>query len=216
MPAGIPQSPGALPLQFLIRKFGAGKPENKIRLVFLVFVLLHVFPDAHLQLLLLLGGQHIVVSQAGGVKIYIVPRHIGIALFQQYLYHMYEVVDAVGGGLHHVRPFDGELAAVLHKGVGVVSGNVHDAFVLPPGAGQHFVLAGIAVARQMAHVGNIHDSLYIISHKAEIFFQHILHDITAQIPDMRIVVHRGAACIHGHLTRLDRYKFLYFFAQCII
>jgi hypothetical protein len=75
----------------------------------------------------------------------------------------------VGGGLHHVRPLDVQLAAVVEEGVGVVLGDLKDGFVLAAGALEHLVLAGVGVAGQMSHVGDVHDPLHVVALIAQNF-----------------------------------------------
>ena len=51
----------------------------------------------------------------------------------------------------------------------------------------------------MAHVGDVHNALDVVPGIAQSLFQHILHNIGAQIADMGKVIHRGAASVHLYL-----------------
>ena len=120
-------------------------------------ILLHTLADAHRQVLLVVVVEDIIFVQLGSIKVNIAAGLIGIALFQQ--------ARRSAGYTHRcsrwrARTTSGRLmfsfAAVLKKGVGVKLSDLHDGFVLPPGAFEHLILAGVGVAGQMAHVGDIH------------------------------------------------------------
>ena len=63
MPAGVAQTPGALPLERLILKFALCEPQNKVVLVALVAVLGDVLAHAHLQLFFVHVAEDIVVVE---------------------------------------------------------------------------------------------------------------------------------------------------------
>ena len=163
VPAGIPQPPGALPLQLLILELGLGEPQHEIRLVPLVPILVHIVPHAHQQLLLAVVGEHIILFQFGGVKVDVPAALIGEALLQEPLYHVDELRNAVGGRLHHVRCLDVQVCAVGEKSVRVELRNLHHRLVLPLRALEHLVLAGVRVAGQMSHVRDVHDPLHVVA-----------------------------------------------------
>ena len=200
VPAGIAHAPGGVPLQGLVLELGLGEPQDKVVLVALVHVLFHALPDAHGQILLVVVIEDIVAAELGGVEVHVASRHIGIALLQQGGDDLDILVDAAGGGLDHVGPLDIQLPAVLEKGVGVILGDLHHRLVLPAGALEHLVLAGVRVAGQVAHVGDVHHPVHVIAVVAQELLQHVLHDIGAQIADVGEVVHGGAAGVHLHVA----------------
>ena len=216
VPAGVTHTPGGIPLQLLVLKLALGEPQHKVRLVALVLVLFHALPDTDGEILLVVVVKDIILLQLGGIKVNIAACYIGVALFQQPLHQLDEFGNAGGGGLHHIRDLNIQLAAVLKEGVGVVFGDLHHRFMLALRALQHLVLAGIGVAGEMSHIGDVHDPLYIVAAVPQVFFQHILHDVGAQIADMGKVVHGGAAGIHLHDVRVVGHKFLFFVAQTVI
>ena len=216
MPAGVTHAPGRIPLEGLVLKLGFGKPQDKVILVPLVGILLHALPDAHCQILLVVVIEDIVLFQRGGIKVNIAPGNIGAPLVKEGADHVYILRNAVRGGLHHVGPLDIQLVAVGEKRVGVELGDLHHRLVLPAGALEHFVLAGIGVGGQVAHIGDIHDTLYVIAQITQGFFQHILHNIGAEVADVGVVVYRRAAGVHFHLVRVVGYKQLFFVGQRII
>ena len=80
-------------------------------------------------------------------------------------------------------------------------GDLHHGLVLPLGALEHLVLAGVGVGGQVSHVGDVHDAGDVIARVAEQLLQHVLHDIAAQVADVGKVVHCGAAGVHLHPGR---------------
>ena len=124
--------------------------------------------------------------------------------------------NAVGGRLHHVGAFDIQLVAVGEESVGIVFRDLHDGLVFPFGALDHLILAGIRIGGQMTHIGNIHHPLHRVTQIAQALFQHILHNIGAQIADVRIVVYRGAAGVHLDQVGVIGYEQLLLMRQRII
>ena len=48
----------------------------------------------------------------------------------------------------------------------------------------------------MADVGDVHNALDIVADIAQILFKYVLHDVGAQIADVREVIDGGAAGVH--------------------
>ena len=216
MPAGIAGAPGRIPLKGLVLKFGLGEPEDKVVFVAFVGVLLHALADAHLQIILVVVVEHIVFFQLGGVEIDIAPGQIRKALVQQGRNHVDILVNAVCCRLNHIRRLDVQLLAVGKKGVGIIFCNLHDALMLPLCALEHLILAGVGIGSQVAHVGDIHDALDVVAQVAQALFQHVLHDIAAQVADMGVVVDRRAAGIHFHHVGVVGNKQLFLMGQRIV
>ena len=216
VPSGIAQSPRGFPLQRLILKLALGEPEDKVVFVALVAVLVDVVTHADLQFVLIHVAENIVVVELTGIEIDIAARKVGIALIDQGLYHLDELGDAVGGGLDDVGLFDVELFGVGEERVGVELRDIHDALVLTLSAREHFILAGVRVGAEVSHVGDIHHAQYVISRVAQVFFEHILHDVGAQVADMGVVVDGGTAGVHLHLALFMRDEFLSGAAESIV
>ena len=68
----------------------------------------------------------------------------------------------------------------------------------------------------MANVGDVHDPLDVVAQVPQGLFQHILHDIGAQVADVGIVVHRGAAGVHFHQIGVVGNEQLLFMGQGIV
>ena len=194
VPAGVAHTPGGIPFQGLILELGLGEPKDKVVLVALVAVLLHALTDAHGQVFLVEVVKDIVFLQLGGVKVHVAAGKVGVAGIHQAGNHVDIFVNAVGGGLHHVRGADVQLLAVVEKGVGVELGDLHHGLVLPLCAFQHLVLALVRVRGQVAHIGDVHHALEVVAGIAQITVQNVLHDVGAQIADMG----KGAAGVHLH------------------
>ena len=90
--------------------------------------------------------QHIIVFAFGGIEIYIAAGLIGIAFFQQRGDDPDKIVDAGGRRDDLFRDFNVQRFQILKKGVAIKRGNLHNGFMLPLCALQHFVLARVAVA----------------------------------------------------------------------
>ena len=113
---------------------------------------------------------------------------------------MDELGNTISGRLHHIRRPDIQLCTVCKKSVRVKLCDLHHCLVLALCTFQHLILPGVRIGRKVSHIRDIHDTLHIIAHIAQCFLQNILHNIASQIPDMRIMVNRGAAGIHGHFS----------------
>ena len=216
MPAGIPHAPGRVPFQGLVFEFGFGEPENKVVFVLFIQVLFHALPDTHGQVFFVVVVENVILIQSGSVKVDVAPCNVGASFIQQGLYHVNVFINAVGGRLHHIRALNVQLVAVGEKGVGVALRNFHNGLMLPAGAFEHFVFAGIRVRGQVAHVGDIHDPLHRISQIPQGFFQHVLHNVGTEVANVGIVVHRGSAGVHFHQIGIVGDKELFFVGQGIV
>ena len=147
------------------------------------------------------------------VKIHVAARLIGIAGIEQLRDDLDILVDAAGRRLDDVWPLDVELSAVVKECIGVELCDFHDALVLAPCALEHLVFALVRVRGQVSHVRDVHDALNRVADVAQILFQHILHDIAAEIADVREVIDRGAAGVHFDELRVIGDK-LFFFVRC--
>ena len=200
MPAGIPHAPGRIPFERLILKLGLGEPKHEVVLVLLVGVLLHALAHADSEVFLIVVVEDVVTGNLAGVKIHVAAGKIGIALFDQRGDDMDIVVNETGGGLDDVRALDVELAAVVKERVGVELRDLHDGLMLAFGALEHLVLALVGVGGQMPDVGDVHHAVDVIARKAQVLFQHVLHDVGAEVADVCKVVHRRTAGIHLHMS----------------
>ena len=68
----------------------------------------------------------------------------------------------------------------------------------------------------MAHVGDVHHPVHVVAQETEIFFQHVLHDVGAQVADMGKMVHGGAAGVHLHPARGVGLELLFFMGSRVI
>ena len=154
--------------------------------------------------------ENVVFFELGGIKVDVAALDIGIASIEQLRDDLDILVDAAGRGLDNVRPLDVELAAVVKEGIGIELGDLHDGLVLAAGALEHLVLALIGIGGQMADVGDVHDALDRIPGVTQILFQHILHDIAAEVADMGKMIDRGAAGVHFDQFRVVGDEFFFF------
>ena len=160
--------------------------------------------------------EDVVAAELGGVKVHVAAGEIGVSRVHQFGDDFDIVIDQARGWLDHIGALDVQLAAVVKEGVGVKLRDVHDGLVLPLGALEHLVLAGVGVGGQVAHVGDVHHPVHAVSGAAQILLQHVLHDIAAQVPDVGEVVHRGSAGVHLHMARGVRLELLFFVGRGIV
>ena len=80
VPARVARPPGGIPLQGLVLKLGFREPEDEVVHIALVGVLFHALPDAHGQVLLVVGVKDIIPPQFGGVKVHVSSGDVGVPL----------------------------------------------------------------------------------------------------------------------------------------
>ena len=144
--------------------------------------------------------EDIVALELARIEVHIAASDIGIAGVEQLRDDLDIIVDQARCGLDDVGALDVELLAVGEERVGIELGDLHDGLVLALGALEHLVLALIGIRGQVSHVGDVHDAVYVVARVAQVFLQHVLHDIGAQVTDVGEVVHRGTAGVHLHMA----------------
>ena len=65
----------------------------------------------------------------------------------------------------------------------------------------------------MTDISNVHDTLYIIACKTKGLFQHILHDIAAQIANVCKMIYSRTTGVHFYLSVLVWNELLHFSRQ---
>ena len=143
-------------------------------------------------------------------------KRVGIALVQKARDDLNILVNAACGGFHYIRTLDIELSAVIKEGVCIILCNLQNRLVLPAGALEHFVLTLVGIGGQVPYVRDVHHAVYIIPGIAEVFLQHILHNIAAQVPNVGEVIDRGAAGVHLHVAGGMGFELLFFMGGGII
>ena len=216
VPAGVAYPPGAVPFQGLVFKFRLGEPQHEVVLVALVLVFVYPFAHAHFQVFFLKVEELVVLRHLRGIEVHVAARLIGVALVHQRLDDADELVHAPGGGLHHVRPLDVQLFAVGKKCVGVKGSQLAHRLVLAPGAQKHLVFAAVGVVGKVPDVGDVHHPRHVIAQIAQRLFQHVFHQVGAQVADVCKVIHGGAAGVHLHLALLPGDKFLHLPCQRVV
>ena len=68
----------------------------------------------------------------------------------------------------------------------------------------------------MADIGDIHDTVDVVAFIAECLFQDILHNITAQVSDVRKMINGRSAGVHFYTARCVCQKFSFFMGCRII
>jgi len=216
VPARISDAPGGIPLERLILELGLREPEDEVVLVLLVLILLHALAHADGEVFLVVVVEDIVARELARVEVHIAAGDIGIAGVEQLRDDLDIIVDQARCGLDDVGALDVELLAVGEERVGVELGDLHDGLVLAAGALEHLVLALIGIRGQMADVGDVHDALDRIPGVTQILFQHILHDIAAEVADMGKMIDRGAAGVHFDQLRVVGDEFFFFMGRRVV
>ncbi len=207
VPAGVADAPGGVPLQGLVLELALGEPEDEVVLVALVRVLLDALAHADVQVVRVEVVEDVVLFQLAGVEVDVAAGEVGVAGVHELRDNLDVLVDAVRGGLDDVGRLDVELGAVVEEGVGVELCNLHDGLVLALCALEHLVLAGVGVGAQVADVGDVHDALDVVAEVAQVLLEHVLHDVAAEVADVRVVVDGGAAGVHLHDVGVVGYEF---------
>ena len=216
VPAGVTDPPRAVPFEGLVLELGFGEPEHEVVLVALVFVLVHPLAHADLEVLFLEVEELMIGLDLRRVEIDVAARLVGEALFHERLDDADEVVDAAGRGLDEVGPLDVQRLAVGKEGVGVELGELEHRLVLALGAEQHLVLAAVRVRGEVADVGDVHHARDVVADIAQRLFQHVLHQIGAQVADVRKIVHRRPAGVHLHFSFLAGDELLHAAGQRVV
>ena len=209
VPAGIADAPGRVPFERLILELGLCKPQNEVVLVALVYVLLNALAHAYIKIVGVKVVENIVAFKLRGVEINVAAGKICIARVHELGDDLDILVDAVCCRLNNVGGLDVELCAVGEECVGVELCYFHYGLVLALCALEHLVLALVGVAREVADVGNIHNALNVIADVAQILFKNVLHDVRAEVSDVRKVVHRRATGVHLDYIRMIGNKVLF-------
>ena len=216
VPARISDAPGGIPLERLILELGLREPEDEVVLVLLVLILLHAFAHADGEVFLVVVIEDIVARELARVEVHIAAGDIGVAGVEQLRDDLDIIVDQARCGLDDVGALDVELLTVGEERVGIELGDLHDGLVLALGALDHLVLALVGVARQVADVGDVHDAVHAVARKAQVLFQHVLHDVGAQVADVGKVVHGRTAGVHLHMVRRMGLEFFLFMGRGIV
>ena len=216
VPARVAHAPRGIPLELLVFELRLREPEHEVALVALVLVLLHAVAHADGEAFLLHVAEHVVRLELRGIEVDVAARDVGEALFNQLFDHLDERVDAACGRHDDLGLFDAELLAVGKERVGVEPRDLHDGLVLAAGALEHLVLAGVGVARKVADVRDVHRARHVVAEVAQRLFEHVLHDVGAQVADVGEVVNGRAAGVHFDLAGLVRDEFLFFLGACVV
>ena len=149
-------------------------------------------------------------------KINAVFRFVGVTLVEKRLHYLNHFGNVVRCTRANGRTFDVERVDVLHKLVGVKRGNFQGVFARFVSRFLHLVFAVVGIGHKVPYVGDVHNRLHAVA----VVFQHtpkLIHKhVSAQVADMRILVHGRSATVHAHLARFDRHKIFLFACKCVV
>ena len=103
---------------------------------------------------------------------------------------------------------------VGHKRVGVELRDVPDGLAFAGGALFHLVVAGVGVAGQVAHVGDVHDVVHLVAVVLERTDQEVFENVRAEVADVGEMVHRRATTVHAHGGNAFGECEYFFLARC--
>ena len=109
-----------------------------------------------------------------------------------------------------------QFCKIIKECLGVVIRDLQHCLVLTLCTLEHLVFAGIRIAGQMSHVGDVHHTGHIIACICQSLYQHIFANVSTQIADMCEMIYGRAAGIHFDLALFARFKFFYSSAACVV
>jgi hypothetical protein len=93
---------------------------------------------------------------------------------------------------------DVEILDILLENLCVIVGDLPHRLALAVRAFFHLVFARISVRCKVTDVGYVDNMLYPVSQRKQQALEHVFKYVGAKVADVRVVVHRGTAAIHGH------------------
>ena len=112
--------------------------------------------------------------------------------------------DVIGGAAEHRRALDVERRGIVEKILRVDLGDLPRGLTGAARPGFHLVLAGVGVAGQVSHVGDVHHVRDTVAVPLEHAPEHVLEQERAETSDMLVLVHRRPAGIEPDLAGLER------------
>lgn len=103
---------------------------------------------------------------------------------------------------------------VGHERVGVELRDVPDGLAFAGGALFHLVVAGVGVAGQMAHIGDVHDVVHLVAVVLQRTDQKVFENVGAEVADVGEMVHRRATTVHAHGGNAFGESEYFFLARC--
>ncbi len=216
VPAGVSRAPRAVPFELLGVELRFRKPKREVGAISLVRIFFDAVAHADGKILFLKIVKSVVIVELRRIEINVSARFVGISLFDKRRYNAYKIVDARGCGLYDVGDADVQFFTVGEKSVGVEFRDLHNGLVLAARAFQHFVVARVAVAREVTDVRYVHNAGNVVPRVTQISVEYVLHNIRAQIADVGIVIYRRTAGIHLDLAGLAGDEFFSFVGEGVI
>lgn len=103
---------------------------------------------------------------------------------------------------------------VGHERVGVELRDVPDGLAFAGGALFHLVVAGVGVAGEVAHIGDVHDVVHLVAVVLQRTDQEVFENVGAEVADVGEMVHRRAATVHAHGGNAFGESEYFFLARC--
>ena len=197
MPAGKALAPGAVPLHLPFLAGGRELPQREVGDVAL-FAELDAL--ARFQSLDVESREVPVVVLLRGVEIDAVGGPVRVTVLLEVDDEIDLLAQVVGRLAQHRRRLDVEALHVDQEGVGVELRDLPGGLAGAPAALLHLVLAGVAVGREMADVGDVHHVLHRKAVPLEHATQRVDEHERPEVADVLIVVDGRAARIEADIA----------------
>ncbi len=204
VPARVAPAPRRVPEHGLVPELGPREPQHEVVGVALALVHGDARPGA--QVLPVEQREPAVAGELRDVEAEIAPGLVGVPARLETADEVDHVGDVFGGPADHVGHAAPEQAEVAEERPREEVGDLPDRAPLLTGALLHLVLAVVRVVGEVTDVGHVHHVTDRGAGVLERAAQDVLEDVGAEVPDVGVVVHGGAAAVHADLARFQRHE----------
>ena len=217
VPAWIAAAPWRIPGHCLILKLRLCEPEYEVAGIALVlvdydFLALAFARDEFFKVKI----RKLAVIRVGrDVVVKVSASHVSVTVCLKLFDKLNHFVDMLCGLADYVRVTDIEGIDVLHESVGVIFCHFKDALVSFFGSFEHFVVAVVAVACEVADIRDVHYMLDVVAQEFERFVEDVKENIGTEIADMRIIVNRRTTAVKTDMIFMYRHEILHSASHCV-
>ena len=215
VPARKTHPPRAGPLHLALLIGGRKLPQRKVGGV--AFAFGHFHASAGLEARYVQPGELAVVGELRRVEVYPVAGDlVGVSLFGKRADQIDLFGDVVGRAAPNSRLENVQASHVVAKRVPMCLGKLPDVLALAPGADDHFVLALVGVAGEVADIRDVHNVADVVAGPQQHALEDVLEDIRAEVADVGVVVDGRSAGVEADLAGRDRGERLFPAGQCAV
>jgi len=151
-------------------------------------------------------GELAVVVDLARVEVHAIVGRIRDALFFEHFDKVDLLLNRIGRPQDRVRPHDVQQVGVGKEQVGVLVRNVPCGGLFGRGLDLELVLTIVAVAHQVANVGDVHDRVDAVARQSDRAAQQIREQVRPHVPDVRFAVDRWTAEVQLGRLAIGRNK----------